>query len=273
MYRYRSTGVSLIAALSFILGLLWLISALSTLAIPLPDPFGRFTLVLGLLCFILAVLYLGLGWGLWELREWARLTAMVISALVLVANLVAGVALIAGVDVGGVPLRFPGVGAGSLIVAAIAAFILYYLARPDVREVFQGAYVEPVSVSSPTVPHRVTPEPVPPPPPPATELIFKSSLPTAWLVHSLPGHTGRQLPLRAGRNTIGRDGSRCQVTLDDPTVSAEHAAIVFEHGRFVLYDLASRNHTYLNGQRIQRQMLYDGDEIRLGNNVLVFKRV
>ncbi len=108
MYRYRSTGVTLIAALSFILGLLWLISALATLAIPLPDPLGRFTLVLGLLCFIAAVLYLAVGWGLWELREWARLTAMVTNALVLVANLVTGVAFIAGVDVGGVTLSFPG---------------------------------------------------------------------------------------------------------------------------------------------------------------------
>ena len=147
MFRYRSTGVSLIAALNFIFGLLWLIGALAILAIPLPDPFGRFTLVLGLLCFIVAVLYLGVGWGLWELREWARLTAMVFSALVLVANLVAGVALVAGVEAGGVPLRFPGVGAGALIGAAIAAFILYYLARPDVQEAFQGAYAEPVPVS------------------------------------------------------------------------------------------------------------------------------
>lgn len=277
MFRYRSTGVSLIAALSFILGLLCLISALATLAIPLPDPFGRFTLVLGLLCFIVAVLYLGVGWGLWELREWARLTAMVFSALVLVANLVAGVALIAGVEVAGDSLRFPGVGAGALIWAAIAAFILYYLARPDVREAFRGDYAEPVPVPGPTVQHPVTPEPVPPPivaPPLAdTELMAKPSPPTAWLVQSQPGRAGRQFPLRATRNTIGRDESRCQVVLDDPTVSAEHAAIVFEHDRFVLYDLAARNYTYLNGQRIQRQMLFDDDEIRLGSSVLVFKSV
>ena len=276
MFRYRSTGVSLIAALHFIFGLLWLISALAILAIPLPDPFGQFTLVIGLISFIFAVVYLGVGWGLWELREWARLTAMVFSALVLVANLVSGVALIAGVDVGGYPLHFSGAGAGALIWAAIAAFILYYLARPDVREAFQGD-VEPIPipVPNPTVPHQVTPPPAPPPPPPPnpTKWIVEPFHPTAWLVLKQPGRSGRQLPLRVGRNTIGRDASRCQVTLDDTTVSSEHAAIVFEHGRFVLYDLAARNHTYLNGQRIQRQMLYDNDEIRLGNSVLVFKKV
>ena len=95
----------------------------------------------------------------------------------------------------------------------------------------------------------------------------------AWLVSRLPGRAGRQFPLQAGRNTIGRDGTRCQVVLDDSTVSNEHAAVVFERGRFVLYDLASTNGTFLNDQRIQRQMLYDGDEIRLGNSVLVFKTV
>ena len=274
MFHYRSTGVSLIAALNFIFGLLALISALAILAIPLPDPLDQFTLVIGLLSFIVAVVYLGVGWGLWELREWARLTAMVFSALVLVANLVSGVALIAGVDVGGILVRYRGVGAGALIWAAIAAFILYYLARPDVREAFQGDYVEPIPVPGPTVPHPVTPPPAPPPPPPTgpTQYVHEPFHPTAWLVLKQPGRSGRQSRLRVGRNTIGREES-CGVILDDPTVSSEHAAIVFEHGRFVLYDLAARNHTYLNGQRIQRQMLYDNDEIRLGNSVLVFKKV
>lgn len=272
MARYRPTGVSVIAILSFIYGFLLVAGALLTLAIPLPDPFGRFTLVLGLLLLIIAALYLAVGWGLWELRQWARLAVMVISALNLVSGLVSGVALIIGVDVGGVPLRFPGTGAGALIQAAIAAFILYYLARPDVQEAFQVAFAEPVSVPSPTVPQLVTPEPAPMRRP-ATELIARPSPPAAWLVYRSPGSAGRQFPLQVGRNTIGRDGGRCQVVLDDPTVSGEHATIVFEHGRFVLYDLASTNGTFLNGQRIQRQMLYDGDEVRLGNSVLVFKKV
>jgi pSer/pThr/pTyr-binding forkhead associated (FHA) protein len=61
--------------------------------------------------------------------------------------------------------------------------------------------------------------------------------------------------------------------VDDATISAEHAAIVFEHGRYVLYDLASTNGTYVNDHRTQRQMLYDGDRVRLGTAELIFKRV
>ena len=269
MVRYRPTGVTLIAALSFIFGLFALAIALLTLAIPLPDPLGRFTLVFGLLFFVMAVLYMAVGWGLWELREWGRLTTIVFSALVLVGNLVSGVTLLAGViEVEGITLRYPGVGMGQLIWAAIAAFVIYYLARPDVREEFQEQRFEPMP--EPTVPQPMTPQPVMPS---DTEVMVKPSLPTAWLVYSQPGLPGSHFSLKAGRNTIGRDRSRCQVTLNDPMVSNEHAAIVFEQGRFVLYDLAATNGTFLNGQRIQRQMLYDGDEIRLGNSVLVFKKV
>jgi hypothetical protein len=269
MVHYRPTGISLIAALSFIIGLLALAVALLTLAIPLPDPLGRFTLVFGLLFFVIAVLYLAVGWGLWELREWARLSAIVISALILVGNLVSGVALIAGIEVAGEWVRFTGVGVGELIWAAIAAFVIYYLARPDVREEFQEQRFEPVP--EPTVP---APEMTPLPAPSRdTEYMVKPTPPTAWLVYSQPGLPGSHFPLRTGRNTIGRDRGRCQVTLNDPMVSNEHAAVVFEQGRFVLYDLAATNGTFLNGQRIQRQMLYDGDEIRLGNSLLVFKIV
>ncbi len=53
-------------------------------------------------------------------------------------------------------------------------------------------------------------------------------------------------------------------------VSCYHATIyVYEHD-LVIADLGSTNGTYLNGQRLvphQRQVLHDGDEIRLSNLV------
>ena len=55
--------------------------------------------------------------------------------------------------------------------------------------------------------------------------------------------------------------------LDDSKVSAEHARIQMDHGQFVLYDLASTNHTYVNDQEIQKQVLRDGDQIKIGPNV------
>jgi len=41
---------------------------------------------------------------------------------------------------------------------------------------------------------------------------------------------------------------------------------------FYLFDLASTNGTWVNDQRIYRLLLRDGDRIRLGSTILVFKQ-
>jgi pSer/pThr/pTyr-binding forkhead associated (FHA) protein len=70
--------------------------------------------------------------------------------------------------------------------------------------------------------------------------------------------------LHEGENVLGRveDGV---VWIESPTVSRRHARIVVEGGRAILEDLASKNGTFLRGERIARPTpLSDGDEIRLG---------
>lgn len=94
----------------------------------------------------------------------------------------------------------------------------------------------------------------------------------AWLVERNGLRPGNTHQLRA-QVTLGRS-QRCEVVLDESKVSSEHARIKLEQGHYVLYDLASTNHTYVNNQEIQRHVLRDGDEIRLGPNVrLSFMRV
>ncbi len=95
-----------------------------------------------------------------------------------------------------------------------------------------------------------------------------------WLVVRSGPHTGKQLGLStSARSSIGRDATRCDLVLDDPAISREHARIQWERGQFVLYDLASANGTWVNNRRIQRQPLADGDIIRIGDTTLVFKSV
>ena len=53
---------------------------------------------------------------------------------------------------------------------------------------------------------------------------------------------------------IGRDES-CEVRLDDPLISRRHAEIRFEHGRWWVVDLASRNGTRLDGRLVERAPL------------------
>lgn len=66
---------------------------------------------------------------------------------------------------------------------------------------------------------------------------------------------------------IGRH-SRCDVVLDDLTVSRRHARLTLRDGSWVIQDLASTNGTSLNGMLVRRAALRCGDVIRLGNQAV-----
>ena len=105
-----------------------------------------------------------------------------------------------------------------------------------------------------------------------TRIIERRLGPVGWLVATNGRYAGRDS--RLGRSTsIGRDGLRNDIVLDDSTVSASHTKIRLERGRFVLYDLGSTNGTLINRRRVQKQTLMDGDEIVIGKTVFIFKEV
>lgn len=69
--------------------------------------------------------------------------------------------------------------------------------------------------------------------------------------------------------SIGRGHSN-DLTLPDRLVSSHHARIQVEGGYFVLTDLNSKNHTYVNGQAITGAViLRDQDQVGIGNCLLV----
>jgi pSer/pThr/pTyr-binding forkhead associated (FHA) protein len=70
---------------------------------------------------------------------------------------------------------------------------------------------------------------------------------------------------------LGRS-KECDVQVPDPNVSRRHAELRQEGGAWWLVDLDSTNGTLLNGKRVQRAKLSDGDTIRLGELELVFGR-
>jgi hypothetical protein len=64
---------------------------------------------------------------------------------------------------------------------------------------------------------------------------------------------------------IGR-GADCDVTLTERQVSRHHARIERQtDGTYVLYDLGSKNRTYVNGEEVRDRprLLQDGDEIQI----------
>lgn len=295
MYQQKPTGVTIIAVLFFIVGALAILVGLRVLAIPLPyiallPGLTSYQTAIGIAAIIVGGLDIAVGWGLWTLQNWARIAAIILLALSAISNLFTGVGLLVGVNVGGVRLSLPGPGIASLLLAGIAAWLIWYLLKPEITAVFEGVVPAPVSPTVPAPPSPTVPAPPPPPvptapqPPPApvpsvrpprepTVAVGVPPAPEGWLVLRGGPRTGQQFGLKRGRNTVGRDPSRADIVLEHETVSGEHARIQFEQGQFYVYDLASTNGTYVNNRRVQRQMLMDGDVVRFGGAELVFKRV
>ena len=77
------------------------------------------------------------------------------------------------------------------------------------------------------------------------------------------------IPLPDGEATIGREPSNL-IAIPDPSVSRKHCVLRQREGRFQVEDLESRNQTLLNGIAVKEQWLHHGDEITVGDSVLLF---
>jgi hypothetical protein len=82
---------------------------------------------------------------------------------------------------------------------------------------------------------------------------------------------GTRHELTTGRNVIGR-GTEADIRLPDTGVSRKHVDVVLDGGTAFVEDLGSTNGTLVNGRRISRQALADGDVIRIGHSVLVYRQ-
>ena len=144
---------------------------------------------------------------------------------------------------------------------------------------------------SPAAPPNAGPSAVPPPAPameqanavgetkifkapsPETEAVTPEEAERLGLAHEPPvlRVNGRPVPVAKRSLVVGRS-RECDVTLDDPNVSRRHAEIRQEHGGFWIVDLNSTNGVEVNGARVDRKQLEDGDEIVVGKTNLTFER-
>ena len=104
----------------------------------------------------------------------------------------------------------------------------------------------------------------------------------AWLQEARDGLTvpGRYLayeesgrhvvtPLAQEWTRIGRSLS-ADVRFDDATVSRRHALVVSEEDGVSVLDDRSLNGVLVNGRRVERGRLADGDEITIGRHAIFF---
>jgi len=141
------------------------------------------------------------------------------------------------------------------------------------------------SVSIPAVP-----TPAPSPAPIAASVPIPEAAPSATMIYpararedaapesvqpereivtlTLAGHAH---PITSSSFVIGRS-RECDLRVTDGNASRRHAEITREGDTFVVIDLGSTNGTELNGRRVTRAELSDGDRITIGAADLTFGR-
>ena len=126
--RERPMGITVLAVLALVTGILSLVSGLALLGVGGLSIFGAGStggnvLALGALTFALSPVALGIGYGFWALKPWAWAAGLALYCASI------------GVSVFAVLLT----GAGLLTVAVqvgIAGAVIVYLMQPKVRSVF-----------------------------------------------------------------------------------------------------------------------------------------
>jgi serine/threonine protein kinase len=101
-------------------------------------------------------------------------------------------------------------------------------------------------------------------PEPTTEW---ASVPSAYLVLQ---STGKKIRLTALATVVGRS-SECDLIVRSSAVSKRHCQILLEEDQVWVEDLDSSNGTLVNGNRIRRRQLTDGDKLEISGHVFVVR--
>lgn len=83
------------------------------------------------------------------------------------------------------------------------------------------------------------------------------------------GSEQRTIPLDHSPFTVGRKVDK-DLVIADPRVSRDHAVIVSEDGKFTVVDQGSKHGTFVNGERVERQILERNDRLEFGVRDLAY---
>ena len=93
-------------------------------------------------------------------------------------------------------------------------------------------------------------------------------VPVLTLTQYDPDGSERVYKFSESKIMIGRD-TAIDLNIDDKTISARHAQLLYQHGQWWVEDLQSTNGTFLNLDPVHEQIVItDGDQVRCGRVVL-----
>jgi len=102
--------------------------------------------------------------------------------------------------------------------------------------------------------------------------LFENAARTGWLQVKAGLIAGKQFILYHNPVILGSSPA-CEVYLfKDPCIAPRHAAIVQTPGGFHIEEIESHTGVYVNGARVKRASLQDGDEIQTGGALFVFRQ-
>jgi len=105
-----------------------------------------------------------------------------------------------------------------------------------------------------------------------TTSVNKNTETVSFCLRGKVGGVDRSLALNAGSNYLGSLGSN-QLVLEAAGVSRRHANLQVGEEGFLIEDLGSKNGTFVNNRKIEKEQIEPGDELRFGPVVLQFEKV
>ena len=81
-------------------------------------------------------------------------------------------------------------------------------------------------------------------------------------------YQGGEYPLGEGQEIVIGRSSELDMVLVEEMVSRKHARIALTEGVITIEDLGSTNGTFVNGEKVERGTLKEGDRVLVGTNIL-----
>jgi hypothetical protein len=141
--KRRPTGVTIIAILNILGGIVGLIAGFGMMALSgefqyylsyLSDEEAALVSImvgiLGMVFIIIGFIDLVIGYGLWTLKGWARMAAIIMAIIGIVGNI--------GATIGMMSIGAADIIGSVILPVLISGIIIWYLSKPNIKEVFEG---------------------------------------------------------------------------------------------------------------------------------------